>query len=329
MLFNNVIPYTLKVSTLLIAAFLAAACQQFSTPSELTSAVQSPIPEDETLFPVFQDPLLTENRWRLVSLVIDDDSLQYPDIAPVYISFHPEDILGYSTTNCNGGGFHATPMPNNKFQLAYGVTSSMQCSEVAEVQSDSLLAGLVNLTTVEVTKDRVLLTGHGVTAELVIHKWETGPDATPIPAYPAPPTPIVGAESDTFIHRGQGFYPGAPFFQITYSSTVWIEEWEYMDLFCEFCPLLKHQEIPGCHLRLREISHGESWVEDITLAGLDWSITMAGRRENPNYRRYGTMMDGNSFHFGLDIPQHMDEENATQCREAGEAVLSTLQLAVE
>lgn len=160
----------MKTRTFFVMAaivFVTCACPSPQTASQLESVAQNPLP------PPFQDPTLTESRWELVSIVANGTAVDYSSLQPVYVRFYDE-ALQYSSPNCAGGGVPATPMPNKTFVMGDGMSAAEDCGKVRNKQMALLYESFFRLTSYELTKNEVLLTGENVTATLVLDTpWAT------------------------------------------------------------------------------------------------------------------------------------------------------------
>lgn len=141
--------------------FVICACLPQRTATQLEPVTQSPLP------PPFQDPILLDNRWELVSLVVDGTAIDYNSIQPLYIRFYTES-LQYSSPLCAGGGVPVTLKPNQTFLVGKGMVASVDCGQVRNHQKYLVGESLSGLTSYELNENEVLLTGKNVTATLIL-----------------------------------------------------------------------------------------------------------------------------------------------------------------
>lgn len=113
--------------------------------------------------------MLLDNRWRLVSLVLDGESIDFGGLGQVSIALDPGRIR-IRPAYCNTAWFPAFPMPNNTFRVGEGNSTYMLCGEEQTRLNGILLVDVIpHLTAYEmIDENKILLTGSNVAATLEI-----------------------------------------------------------------------------------------------------------------------------------------------------------------
>lgn len=158
---------SISTPLLIITSLFFMACTSSNVILQPLPTLESPLP------PPFQDPILLDNRWELVSLVVDGTAVDYNSIQPLYIRFYTES-LQYNSSQCGGGGFYVTPMPNQTFVVGEGSSTLEDCGQVRNKEIGLLSKSIRRLTSYELNENEVLLTGDNIIVTLVLDTpWAT------------------------------------------------------------------------------------------------------------------------------------------------------------
>lgn len=129
---------------LIIVTVLAMGCTALAP----IPSVQQPVfLQPESPLASYDYATLTQNRWRVIEMMIQGEVVTFPALGVISIDFDPMGLLGITAQNCNTNVYQTTINAEGQYQLLPVSATGQGCGEQGNQQYHQLQEAIGMTTT--------------------------------------------------------------------------------------------------------------------------------------------------------------------------------------